>query len=350
MLIGLLAVYLLAIFLPGPGTFLLSLSIPGVFLDTPNPMSHLVLGCLLFCAGLTVETAHMPRMNLKQLPWGLLAVWVIPLLVVSTFCLVLQAIEVPSGILVGLIIAAAMPVANASVGWAHLGRGNLPLILALVLGATITAPFIAPLIIHTAAAISLPDSVRIDHILPLGKLAGFLGFCVVLPMLCGALLGLWSRRHGMVWSILWLRRVSIICLLLLNYINASAALPFITDQSLVLQGVICSAMNIGLLVLFGSLSSRCLKAGESEQISISLACSMRNTGAALVLAGGQFALDPAVIMTIVLQTLLQNVAAGILVSFSTHPHSARPDCAAVNEKEVTSSTSDEDNLSLLAKT
>ncbi|HWL11009.1 MAG TPA: hypothetical protein VNQ76_21550, partial [Planctomicrobium sp.] len=117
-LFWLLTVYLLAIFFPGPGNALRSISLPGVLADAPNSLSHLVLGCLLFCAGLTVETARMPRVNLRQYPWALLLVWVVPILVVLSLCATLRLFEGSNGILLGLLIAAAMPVANSSVGWA----------------------------------------------------------------------------------------------------------------------------------------------------------------------------------------------------------------------------------------
>jgi len=256
----------------------------------------------------------MPRVNLRQYPWALLLVWVVPILVVLSLCATLRLFEGSNGILLGLLIAAAMPVANSSVGWAHLGRGNLPLTLALLLGATITAPFIAPTFIYTVAATCLPDPLRADRVLPLGQLAGFLGFWVVAPTLSGAVIGLWSRRQGVIWSALWLRRVSMICILLLNYINASAALPLIRSESLVLQGLVWTGINLTLLLFFGWLASRLLKVGKAEQVSLTLACGMRNTGAALVLAGSQFQQEPVVIMTIVLQTLLQNVFAALLIA------------------------------------
>jgi len=324
----LLAVFLLAIFFPGPGNLLRSISFPGLLSTAPNPLSHVILGGLLFCAGLTVESARMPRLKLGTYPASLLSVWGIPFLAVLLIGSIAVPLGVNEGIILGLILAVAMPVANASVGWTHLGGGNLPLILALLLGATVMAPITAPWMTQTLAGLCLSGSTPLDGVLPLNQIARFLGFWVVLPTVVGAVVGILSRKQGIVWSVRWLRRVSLTCLLLLNYINASLALPLIKSGSIVFQGLLCSTLLIGVLLLASWFFARLLKLGPAERISLSLACGMKNTGAALVLAGTQFQDEPAVLMTILLQALLQNLCAALLVSIAVKNETARPDDTA----------------------
>ncbi|SFH71102.1 bile acid:sodium symporter family protein [Planctomicrobium piriforme] len=313
LLVWLLGTYAIAVIWPQPGLLLKAVHLPGITGGAPITIPHLLLGTLLFCAGLTVETVSMPQIGLRTLPWHVLATWLIPLFVVGAMTNVGRAIGIPGGILLGLMVAAAMPVANSSVGWSHLAGGNLPLSLGLLLGGTVTAPILAPVVLRLLSTWGVPADLHAETVLSLTELAEFLGVWVVAPALLGLLVGLWSRRKGMVWSSHWLRLVSISCLLLLNYLNASEALPLIRGQQIVLQGVLCTLIVNSGSMLIAWVGGRRFGLNRPDSISLSLAVSMRNTGAALVLAGSQFQHDPAVTMTILLHTLLQHVVAGALI-------------------------------------
>ena len=57
-----------------------------------------------------------------------------------------------AGLLVGLALVASMPVANSSVGWTQLVRGNLALSLALVLVTIFLCPWVTPWMLRLVAA------------------------------------------------------------------------------------------------------------------------------------------------------------------------------------------------------
>ncbi len=309
------------------------MSVPGVLVDTPNTLPQLVLGCLLFCAGLTVETARMPQIRLLRLPASILMTWLIPFITAAVLSLAAKLLGCPDGLILGVIVASVMPIANSSVGWTHLGRGNLPLILGLLIGSTLTGPLVSPWLMQALSSFGLVDDSRILSALPPGQLAWFLGFWVLIPALSGTVVGLWSRKQGIVWSALWLRRVSLTCLLLLNYLNASSTLPLIRSETLVAQGLLLVTINIVSLIVIGWAWGRWSHSDPADRVSFSLACGMRNTGAALVLAGTAFQFDPAVGLTIVLQTLLQNIFAGLLISFAPNDSESEVTACAAEDAE-----------------
>ncbi|WP_437192419.1 bile acid:sodium symporter family protein [Planctomicrobium sp. SH527] len=313
----LLLMYGLAICIPDPGLMLLSLSSPesaGVFRVS---LQHLLLGCLLLCAGLTVESTRIAPASLKMLPLSSIGTWLVPAVVIGLTAIIARWFGVPDGMIYGLVLATSMPIANSSVGWTHLASGNLPLSLGMLLIATIAAPLCAPIVFNLLEILSPTNNTSPTEIFPWTKLTSFLSIWVVCPALVGLTIGLWSRKKGIVWSKQWLSRVSLTCLLLLNYINASSVLLKIRSEDVFLIGLLFVFVSNAILVTAAWFLSRRLYAPKEDAIAFSLACGLRNTGAAVVLASTIFVHDPLIIMTILLQTLVQHLVAGGLVSMLT---------------------------------
>ncbi|MCG8648426.1 MAG: bile acid:sodium symporter, partial [Pirellulales bacterium] len=74
---------------------------------------------------------------------GLIAVWLVPLLLVALASLLVRQ-GTSDGLLVGLVLVATMPVANSSVGWTQQARGNLALSLGLILFSISLCPWVTP--------------------------------------------------------------------------------------------------------------------------------------------------------------------------------------------------------------
>lgn len=316
--------YGLAICIPDPGLKLLSLSSPesaGIFRIS---LQHILLGSLLLCAGLTVESTRIAPASLKMLPLSSIGTWLIPAAVIGLTAIVARWFGVPDGMIYGLVLATSMPIANSSVGWSHLASGNLPLSLGMLLIATIVAPLFAPIVFNLLEPLALPGNTLYSETFPWTKLASFLSIWVVCPALLGLGIGLWSRKKGIVWSKQWLSRVSLTCLLLLNYINASSVLLKIRSENIFLIGLLFVFLANALLVTVAWFLSRRLYAPKEDAIAFSLACGLRNTGAAVVLASTIFVHDPLIIMTILLQTLVQHLVAGGLVSMLTQNERRSP--------------------------
>lgn len=317
LILALILTYVVATCLPAPGVWLHGLVLEVPVLALQVTVSNFVLACLLFCAGLTVETARMPRLSASLLSASMLTTWLLPATIGGLACLICAQLQFPTHILLGMIIAVSMPIANSTVGWTHLAGGNLPLAFALVLVGTISAPFIAPLLMQFLIGNLLDPNILNTALIPVRQLSLFLALWVVLPAMCGLATGLYSRHRGVVWSARWLRTISIGCLLLLNYLNASTALPHIRDEELVLLAL-GGILFVNLATVWGAwLVLRSLKISTPVAVAVTLACGMRNTGVALVLTGSQFQLDPVVVMTILIHTLVQHLVAGILTSSVT---------------------------------
>lgn len=314
LLVALLLAYALAVLWPEPGILLKSLHVPGLIPGAPVTMPQLVLGCLLLCAGLTVETTAVPRIQIRSLLAFTSASLLIPLCVTGCAVTLGSGIGIPSGILLGLIVIAAMPVANSSIGWTHLAGGNLPLGLGLLLAGTLVSPIVSPLILMLLAPGVSAEPSSIQELISLRELSEFLGVWVLLPAMLGLAIGIVSRRKGVVWSAHWLRIVSITCLLLLNYMNAASALPFIQVRTVLALGLLTTlAVNLCTLTVTWLLAL-ILKVRHEDRVALCLAVAMRNTGAALVLSGLHLQSDPNLVMTVLLHTVLQHLVAGGFVS------------------------------------
>src|SRR5690606_30082760 len=116
-LVLLLVAYAAATWIPGPGLHVRQWNLLGLSINPPE----VLLAGLLFTAGLcsTHGAVRTILANRQRLVASALAAWLIPLIAATTAVACLWGMAgCPPQVALGIIIVAAMPVANSSVGWA----------------------------------------------------------------------------------------------------------------------------------------------------------------------------------------------------------------------------------------
>jgi BASS family bile acid:Na+ symporter len=291
----------------------------------------LMLAVLLFNAGLGVkqgELRHLwrkPRVLLGGV-FGNLATPLAFIAVASVLMKYWHNPEEAQQILVGLALVAAMPIAGASTAWAQNANGNLGLSLGLVLLTTLCSPLLTPLALHAVGFVTTGDYSEDLHELAAGGVVGFLGAWVILPSLLGILAHSLIGAGRVAMAQPGLKLLNYCVLVLLNYANASLALPKALSQpdfdflalTLAMVLMLCLAAFCSGRALAGVFHS-----GRSETVSLMFGLGMSNNGTGLVLASTALADHPQVMLPIIFYNLVQHLVASA-VDFSL----SRRQCAA----------------------
>jgi BASS family bile acid:Na+ symporter len=317
----LLACYALAALLPRPGQQLRSwrwtpTSLPATEITVPL----VLLAVLLFCAAVQTDVAQIRA--IRSRPWALLigtiAVWIAPALLVVAAAwglpLVVDA-NATSQLLVGLALVASMPVANSSVGWTQLVRGNLALSLSLVLVTIFLSPWVTPALLG-ALRFTLNPADQSNFTALIDNFSGaFFIIWVVLPTAAGLACrhSLGGQRVAALGN--WLTAASVGSLLALNYANASLAFPAVFKQSqfpalAAAVGLALAVSAVGLVA--GQIIARLLREDAPTRLALVFSLAMKHTGLALLLAGAVLSQQPLAILMIVLATLAQHLLAGFV--------------------------------------
>jgi BASS family bile acid:Na+ symporter len=223
--------------------------------------------------------------------------------------------EATAGLLVGLALVASMPVANSSVGWTQLVRGNLALSLALVLVTIFLCPWVTPRLLGwLRLALSSPDPSLFQALIDSFSGAFFI-IWVVLPTAAGL-----ACRHSLGGERVAamapaLTAASVASLLMLNYVNAALALPEVVKHSplsvLLTTAALAAALSaVGLLA--GWLIARAMRLDAETRLALMFGLGMKHTGLALLLAGAVLTHERLAIFMIVLATLAQHLLAGVV--------------------------------------
>jgi BASS family bile acid:Na+ symporter len=322
----LLAVYLLAGLLPGPGAWIRELAVrfPG---GSQERFSMVLLAVLLFCAAAVIELSDVRDLieHPSTLLSGLLACWFGPLLLVVAAGFLLPRMfggPATGGLLVGLALVAAMPVANSSAGWTQNARGNVTLSLGLIVLSILLSPLATPnLLKFMGLVLSADDTKHLAQVVEQFSGWKFI-LWVILPSIAGAAAA-WLAGPRRITSLKpWFRIITLTCILVLNYANASLAVERIwSDGQLgvaVLAAILATAVSlvgIGLAVI----QSRACHLPRATTLALMFSLSMKHTGLALVLAGEFLHDEPRVILVILLSTLAQHVAAAAVDWNMSHP-------------------------------
>jgi BASS family bile acid:Na+ symporter len=314
-LLLLMAAYVLATFLPGLG-----IAIRGVSLSWGSqhaiPIPTALLAVLLFSAGLGADvTAILQwRRFFRALTLGVTASWFLGPLVAIALTIALSDFSetgYTSMCVAGLALVAVMPPANSAAAWIQSAGGSLPLGLSFLIVATLFCPLVAPGMLN-AISMAPPngDAVALPHwnstTLTLG---------VALPVVLGLIVRsfLSSATVKDLGPSLHLSNAAI--LLLLNYCQASLALPQLqSGGNAEIWWTAAAAAGLFTTALFcgGWLVARGMRVPREEQLAILFGLGMKNTGAALALAGAALAAQPAALLTIILCTLSQHILAACL--------------------------------------
>jgi BASS family bile acid:Na+ symporter len=329
----LLAVYALAAAAPGPGTVIreFAVKLPG---GGHERASMLLLAVLLFCAAAVIEWTQVRDLveHPTVLLGGLLTCWFGPTLLVAIIGPILPHLvgaNTSTGLLVGLALVAAMPVANSAAGWTQNARGNVTLSLGLIVMSILLSPLATPNLLKLMGlALSSDDTQRLEQVVNEFSGSRFI-LWVILPSLAGAVAAWLAGAERIGRAKPWFRLITLIDILVLNYANASLAIQSILkfEQPGVVLLAAALAMSVSLVgIALAVAQCRICGLPRSTWIALVFGLSMKHTGLALVVAGEVLHDQPRVILVILLTTLAQHLAAGAIDWRLSRASLATPEC------------------------
>jgi len=311
--------YVLAAIWPDPGLAMRNWYLPIRIDDGHVTFPLMLLAWMLFCAALMTDLAQI-RVVLRHpllLCTAVAAVWVGPaLLVVAAGWAVPLLVdnESAAGLLVGLPLVAAMPVANSSVGWVQNTGGNLALGLAVVVLSISLSPWATPQLLEWLGKSLSPGEQKSCEEL-VNRFSGwFFMIWVILP----TALGFFSRYvitpQRIAAAANYIAVASATALLLLNYINSALALPEAGKFGFGLLSVtIALAVALSIVGLaLGAAISYGLRLSSTAGTALLFGLSMKHTGLALILASAVLHDKPLAILLIILATVSQHLLAALV--------------------------------------
>lgn len=317
----LIACYVGAVLAPAPGNWIRETVVAdNVLFGKPFTIPLLLLSVLFFNIGVDLAR-HGWSTKTSGISVGLVVLggWLVPVAILSLarplFDHVLS--EASRELFLGLVLVAAMPIANSSTAWAHNLGGDVKHSVLSLIWSTLLAPFVSVFIVSSLwLDRSLGSELR--ETLSLRILAGLLG-CVVLPVILGAayskLRKLPQPREGQLTGDAT-KLINMTILIILNYSNAALALPQAFSEKRYGQLLIAltsvAIMCSGLLAA-ARLLNRWNHWPRELATSVSLGMSMKNTGTALVLAGSVLTPGSMAILVIVSYTLVQHMLVSVTI-------------------------------------
>src|SRR5258708_18482572 len=198
--------------------------------QTSLSLSFLMLAFLLFSAGLAIKVEELTALWRRPAVAiaGFAANTLVPIVLILSLRGVMQLWydwDELQNLLVGLALIVSMPIAGSSTAWAQNANGNLSLSLGLVFLSTVTSPITTPIVLHLFGYLTQNDYSEDLHELASQGTGGFMMLTVVMPSLGGIIVHFVfgeGRIHALRAA---LKLANYVVLLLLNYSNASIALP-----------------------------------------------------------------------------------------------------------------------------
>ena len=312
-------VYVLGGVLPGPGAAIREYPLT-IFPGSETHFPLLLVAMLLFCAALVIDLGQIREVfdRPSVLMAGMLAGWLVPALAVAICGAALPGVfetDATSGLLVGLALVAAMPVANSAAGWTQNSSGNVAVALALIVLTVLVSPLATPQMLKLMGfALSKDETRQIERLVAEFSGLKFIVW-VILPSLAGAAAA-WSLGRGRIERLKPAIRMFTLCdILVLNYANGSLAARKIWEEEQVatlVAAVGCGAAVAACGVVVALVLARLWSLSRASRTALLFSLSMKHTGLALVLAGEVLAERPRVILVIMMATLLQHVSAALI--------------------------------------
>ena len=286
-----------------------------------------MLALLLLNAGLRLDTHQLRRLARRATLLG--TALGTSVIVSGLYVLCLAALvgrwasaNTAQEIVLGLAVVAAMPVAASSTAWAQNADGNLALSLGLLLVSTLFSPLAALVILHTTGTVM--GSIGMPAIAPLVSQVAtvFLTLWVILPVIAGLVLRWMIGGARVQQKKPYLQLINLVILLVLNYANASLALPSVLSRPEPLTLVFVTALTLGLAVVSieaALLVSRLHDVDAPERASLLFAMGMRNNGAGLVLVATAMAQPGSALLPIIVYNLIQHLTAAVVDRFVVGP-------------------------------
>lgn len=324
----LLGSYLLAALWPAPGLATQGIDLADWLpwagneqwqqLDVSARLPLVLVAIMLVCAAMSVDVGRLRELVQKPtaLVASLAAVWIGPAICVAIAGM-LSGYFPPEagGLLLGLTLVAAMPVANSSAGWTQQSEGNLAWSLGLIVLSIMLSPWVTPLGMRLLGfSLSASQAEFVDRLV-----LQFSGVFFIVWVLAPTLLGLGLRQllseKQLQKSRPYLVLITAAALLLLNYANGALALPQFLAQPRV--DILILAALLSIAICFSGLGlgwaiGRGFGLGRSTQIALCFGLGMKHNGLALGLAGTVLADTPGAILLIVVATITQHLIAATL--------------------------------------
>jgi bile acid:Na+ symporter, BASS family len=287
---------------------------------TDLSLALLMLSFLLFNAGVAIKVEELIALRRRPaVPIAAFAVnALVPIMLIVSFLGRMQfwhSSDELQNLLVGLALIVAMPIAGSSTAWVQNAGGNISLSLGLVFLSTLLSPITVPVVLHLFSYFTENDySEDLQQLASQGT-SGFLMLTIVFPSLAGIVVHFVCGEGRIRPFRVALKLSNYVILLLLNYSNASTALPQAFGNPDVDYLAFIGGSTFVLCVgAYGSgwLLSQCLKVNKSDQASIIFGLGMHNTGTGLVLAMSQLSAHPAVLLPLIFYTLMQQVIAAVI--------------------------------------
>ncbi len=311
----LLACYVCAVFSPSAGNWIReTVVVDNLLFGKPFTVPLLLLSVLFFNIGIDLA-GHGFKSKASGSSVGVVVVgsWLIPVLLLwaarPLFAHVLP--ETGRELYLGLVLVAAMPIANSSTAWRDNLGGDVGHSVLSLIWSTLLAPFVSVMIV-TLLWLDGSMGANLRETLSLRILAGLMG-CVVVPIALGALFSRLRRKantqEAATTSDLT-KLINMSILLVLNYSNGALALPQAFGEQRygqILLAFACVTTMCAGMLLAAKLISRWQKWPREVAKSAALGMSMKNTGTALVLGGSVLAPGSMAILIIVSYTLVQHL-------------------------------------------
>jgi BASS family bile acid:Na+ symporter len=332
----LLACYALAVALPLPGERLReTVVVPGLLFGNPFTIPLLLLSILFFNVGTDlVPQTRTSQAGVRSVGIVVAGGWLVPVLLLSIARPLFDRL-LPAWcgeLFIGLVLVAAMPIANSSTAWAHNLGADVGHSVWSLIWSTLLAPFVSVLTVSWLW-VEGSQGTGLKQALTTQILAG-LFCCVVVPIAMGALFSRMrnrsTRTSGDVSKL-----INMAILLILNYSNAALALREAVRSghyNRLWMAFGCVAVTCACLLLAARLISRWQKWSMPLATSAALSMSMKNTGAALVLAGSVLTPGSLAILVIVGYTLVQHMFVSVAVGPVRLDAQSRPVEPAVLER------------------
>ncbi len=280
--------------------------------------SMLLLAVLLWGAGLSVPTRRLG--GLLRRPGLLLAGLAANLLVPLAFILGVSGMmrlwhggDEMRGVLIGLGLIAAMPIAGSAAAWSRKADGDEALTLGLIVSSTFLSPLTTPVVLY-AVSLMAGGPAAADFRALSGRGTGvFLTLCALAPSLLGMLTLRVVGEGRAAAARPCLKLLNAAALLLLVYASASATLPVALSRFAPDFFGSMLAVAVGFCVVCfaaGWLVARLLRAGPPQQAALLFGLGMNNNGTGMVLASSALAGRPEVLLLVVCYNLVQHLMAG----------------------------------------
>ncbi|MBX3250143.1 MAG: bile acid:sodium symporter family protein [Myxococcales bacterium] len=219
-------------------------------------------------------------------PAGIALGLVLQLVVAPALAVVLTyAFGLGPGFAVGMVLIAAVPGGAVSNLLTFLGRGNVPLSIAMTTASTLGCVITAPLLLRLLAAEYLPD----DFALPVGRLLGDIASYLFAPLALGMIFRRFVPKHAQAlcdWSV----RLSVVVILLIagSSLGSGRVQPFDYGPMPLL-----AIIAFTLLHAYGTPHVvRLLGRSDADAVALSVEVTVRNLSIGLLLVGFFFPGEP----------------------------------------------------------